>query len=146
MKRDKRTPAHTDRDELERPLEGLRRDIRHLQPEHDPLNKANELVKKDPGVDLPLLSNRGKTTPVDALRYEYSLAAPHARLDLARSAYLCHRSPTNMQKSVVPLPRSLRSITDPTAIAGRGQRSADNVPSDAPTCALPECGGMAKPL
>ncbi|MDR7009879.1 transposase-like protein [Paraburkholderia strydomiana] len=46
MKRDKRTPAETDRDELERQVEGLRRDIRNLQLEHDLLKKANELIKK----------------------------------------------------------------------------------------------------
>lgn len=49
MKRDKGTPAETDRDELERQVEGLRRDIRNLQLEHDLLKKANELVKKRPG-------------------------------------------------------------------------------------------------
>ncbi|NIF56094.1 hypothetical protein F3J19_29105, partial [Burkholderia sp. Ax-1724] len=42
-------------------------DIRNLQLEHDLLKKANELLKKDLGVDLPLLSNREKTTLVDAL-------------------------------------------------------------------------------
>ena len=46
MKRDKRTPAETDRDELKRQVEGLRRDIRNLQLEHDLLKKANELLKK----------------------------------------------------------------------------------------------------
>jgi len=51
------------------------------------LKKANELIKKDLGVDLPLLSNREKTTLVDALREEYGLAELFARLDLARSSY-----------------------------------------------------------
>ncbi|SEK15789.1 hypothetical protein SAMN05216550_15010 [Paraburkholderia tropica] len=93
MKRDKGSPAETDRDELERQVEGLRRDIRKLQLEHDLLKKANELVKKDLGVDLPLLSNREKTTLVDALREEYGLTELLARLDLARSSYFYHRSP-----------------------------------------------------
>jgi putative transposase len=79
MKREKRSAAETDRDELERQVEGLRRDIRNLQLEHDLLKKANELLKKDLGVDLPLLSNREKTTLVDALREEYSLAELLAR-------------------------------------------------------------------
>jgi putative transposase len=92
MKRDKRSSAETDRDELERQVEELRRDIRNLQLEHDLLKKANELVKKDLGVDLPLLSNREKTTLVDALRKEYGLAEMLARLDLARSSYFYHRS------------------------------------------------------
>ncbi|MGF6575137.1 putative transposase [Paraburkholderia sp. GAS333] len=92
MKRDKGSRTETDRDELERQIEGLRRDIRNLQLERDLLKKANELIKKELGVDLPLLSNREKTTLVDALREEYGLAEMFARLDLARSAYFYHRS------------------------------------------------------
>jgi putative transposase len=60
MKRDKGSRAETDRDELEPQVEGLRRDIRNLQLEHDLLKKANEIIRKDRGVDLPLLSNRGE--------------------------------------------------------------------------------------
>jgi hypothetical protein len=37
---------------LERQVESLRRDIHQLQLEHDLLKKANELLKKDLGVDL----------------------------------------------------------------------------------------------
>ena len=92
MKRDKGSRAETDRDEQERQVEGLRRDIRNLQLEHDLLKKANEIIKKDLGVDLPLLSNREKTTLVDALREEYGLAELLARLDLARNSYFYHRS------------------------------------------------------
>lgn len=46
MKRDKGSPAETSRDELERQVEALRREIRNLQLEHDLLKKANELIKK----------------------------------------------------------------------------------------------------
>jgi transposase-like protein len=46
MKRDKGSPAETDRNELERQVEALRRDIRNLQLERDLLKKANELLKK----------------------------------------------------------------------------------------------------
>jgi transposase-like protein len=70
MKRDKRSTSETDRDDLARQVEALRRDLRDLQLEHDLLKKANELLKKDLGVDLQLLSNREKTMLVDALRDE----------------------------------------------------------------------------
>ncbi len=43
-------------------LKSLQRDIRQLQLEHDLLKKANELIKKDLGVDLQILSNREKNT------------------------------------------------------------------------------------
>ena len=64
-----------------------------VQLEHDILKKANELLKKDLGVDLQLLSNREKTTLVDALREEYGLTERLEQLDLARSSYFYHRSP-----------------------------------------------------
>lgn len=92
MKRDKHPPAGTDRTELERQVESLRRDIRNLQLEHDLLKKANEILKKDLGVSLQLLSNREKTMLVDALREEYVLPELLDRLNLARSSYFYHRS------------------------------------------------------
>ncbi|GAB2914040.1 IS3-like element ISAtu3 family transposase [Paraburkholderia jirisanensis] len=110
MKRDKRSPAETDRDELARQVEGLRRDIRNLQLEHDLLKKANELLKKDLGVDLPLLSNREKTTLVDALREEYGLAELLARLDLARSSYFYHRSPIRVADKYAEVRRTVAEI------------------------------------
>ena len=92
MKRDKRPTADTDRTELERQVESLRRNIRNLQLEHDLLKKANEILKKDLGVSLQLLSNREKATLVDALREKYALPELLNRLDLARSSYFYHRS------------------------------------------------------
>ncbi len=47
MKRDKKPPTKTDKADLEQQIESLRRDIRHLQLEHDLLKKANEILKKD---------------------------------------------------------------------------------------------------
>lgn len=93
MKRDKGSPSEKDRDDLERQVEALRSDIRKLQLEHDLLMKANELLKKDLGVDLQNLSNREKTTLVDALRNEYALRELLHRLNLPRSSYFYHRSP-----------------------------------------------------
>ncbi|SCY91540.1 hypothetical protein SAMN03159288_05199 [Rhizobium sp. NFACC06-2] len=46
MKRRKANPKVPEREELERQLEALRRDVRQLQLEHDLLKKANELIKK----------------------------------------------------------------------------------------------------
>ncbi len=93
MKRKKPSPAAAGREELERQVETLRRDVRNLQLEHDLLKKANELLKKDLGVDLQLLSNREKTMLVDALKEEYGLTELLNRLGLARSSYFYHRSP-----------------------------------------------------
>ena len=74
MKPHNDSPSDPERAELERQVESLRRDVRQLQLEHDILKKANELLKKGLGVDLPLLSNREKTVLVDALRKIYALS------------------------------------------------------------------------
>ena len=74
MKPDKQQPTQADVSDLERQVESLKRDIRNLQLEHDLLTKASELIKKDLGVNLQLLSNKEKTMLVDALRNEYRVA------------------------------------------------------------------------
>jgi len=81
-------PEQTD---LQRQVESLRQDIRQLQLEHDLLKKANELLKKGLGVDLPLLTNREKTILVDALKQTYALSELLIELGLARSSYFYHR-------------------------------------------------------
>ncbi|SDP62120.1 hypothetical protein SAMN05216303_105360 [Rhodoferax sp. OV413] len=60
MKHTSHSPPAPQRAELERQLESLQRDIRQLPLERDLLNKANELLKKGLGVDLQLLTNRGR--------------------------------------------------------------------------------------
>ena len=110
MKRDKRPTAGADRTELERQVESLRRDIRNLQLEHDLLKKANEILKKDLGVSLQLLSNREKTTLVDALRDEYALPELRGRLDLARSSYFYHRSRLKVADKYADVRRTISDI------------------------------------
>ena len=73
MKRQQDAPATSDRAELEQQVEALRRDIRRLQLEKDLLKKANELLKKELGIDRQELTNREKTQLVDALRATYTL-------------------------------------------------------------------------
>ncbi|NMF91649.1 IS3 family transposase [Aromatoleum petrolei] len=85
-------PQTASRGELERELDALRRDVQRLQLEHDLLTKANELLKKDLGIDLRLLTNREKTLLIDALRQIHALPELLARLDLARSSYFYHRA------------------------------------------------------
>ncbi|WP_320534850.1 IS3 family transposase [Robbsia andropogonis] len=92
MKRhEKRAPEH-ERSDMEKQVESLRRDIRKLELERDILAKANELLKKGMGIDLQLLSNREKTTLVDALKQTYALPELLSALRLARSSYFYHRA------------------------------------------------------
>jgi transposase InsO family protein len=90
MKFNDDSPPDSERTELQRQVESLRRDLRQLQLEHDLLKKANELLKKGLGVHLPLLSNREKTLLVDALKHTYTLSELLAELTLARSSYFYH--------------------------------------------------------
>lgn len=92
MKRQKKPPPERECAELEQQVESLRRDIRQLQLGHDILKKANELIKKEMGVDPQLLSNREKTMLVDALKQTYALPELLAVLELARSSYFYHRA------------------------------------------------------
>lgn len=62
------SPLSSDRAELEKTVDSLKRDIRRLQLEHDILKKANERLKKGLGVAPHRLSNREKMLLVDALK------------------------------------------------------------------------------
>jgi len=70
-----RTPSD-DRDELLRQIEALHKKIHQLQLEHDILEKANELLKKDQGISPRNLTNREKTLLIDALSRTYAI--PHS--------------------------------------------------------------------
>ncbi|AKK23980.1 hypothetical protein MB84_27100 [Pandoraea oxalativorans] len=67
-------------------------------------------LKKDLGVDLQLLSNREKTTLVDALREQYVLAELLEQLDLARSSYFYHRSPMRVADKYAEVRRTVAEI------------------------------------
>jgi len=110
MKPPNNAPPASDRAELEQQVESLRRDIRHLRLEHDLLKKANELLKKGLGVDLPLLTNREKTLLVDALKDTYALPELFAELDLARSSYFYHRARLQIDDKYGQVRRTIADI------------------------------------
>lgn len=91
MNRQQDSPAGSDQAELEQQLETLRRDVRRLQLEKDLLQKANELLKKELGIDRQHLTNREKTQLVDALRQTYTLTELLREVALPRSSYFYHR-------------------------------------------------------
>ena len=112
MKIPKNPSQAPDREELERQVESLQRDIRQLQLRHDILKKANELLKKDLGVDLQLLSNREKTLLVDALKQTYALSDLLPELDLARSSYFYHRARLRISDKHAATRRAITEIFD----------------------------------
>lgn len=110
MKRRKTSAPAPEREELERQLEVLQRDVRNLQLEHDLLKKANELLKKGPGVDLQLLSNRENTQLVDALKDIHRLPEPLVPLGIARSSYFYHHARANLEDKYVTIRRNLTEV------------------------------------
>lgn len=94
MKRNNESPPEPERAELEQQLEALRRDIRHLQLERDLLKKANDIIKKETGVNRQLLTNREKTLLVDALRQTYTLSELLEELGLAPQLLFLSSGPT----------------------------------------------------
>lgn len=92
MKRKQGAPASSDRADLEQQLKMLRQDIRRLQLEKDLLKKANELLKKELGIDQQPLTNREKTLLVDALRSTYTVTELLCEVGLPRSSYFYHRA------------------------------------------------------
>jgi len=92
MKRKQGAPTSSDRADLEQQLEMLQQDIRRLQLEKDVLKKANELLKKEMGIDQQPLTNREKTLLVDALRSTYTVTELLCEVGLPRSSYFYHRA------------------------------------------------------
>lgn len=110
MKRPQDAPATSDRTELEQQVEALRRDIRRLQLEKDLLKKANELLKKELGIDRQELTNREKTQLVDALKTTYTLAELLCELGLPRSSYFYHRARLEMADKYTDVRQAMTDI------------------------------------
>lgn len=91
MRRRRNRTADDDFDELRAEVEALEKRVHELQLEHDILIKANDLVKKDEGVNPQTLSNREKTLLVDALKDAYQLPELLTVLDLPKSSYYYDR-------------------------------------------------------
>jgi putative transposase len=112
MPRKQDSPPNPERDELEKQVEALQRDIRRLQLEQDILKKANELLKKDLGIDQQLLTNREKTQLVDALRPSYTLTELLGAVGLPRSSFFYHLARLQGADKYVEVRRAMADIFD----------------------------------
>lgn len=110
MKRKHDSPQSSERAELEQQVEALRQDIRRLRLEQDLLKKANELLKKDLGIDQRPLTNREKTQLVDALRATYTLTELLRAVGLPRSSYFYHRARLQVEDRYVEVRRVMTDI------------------------------------
>ena len=112
MPRKQDSSPNPERDELEKQVEALQRDIRRLQLEQDILKKANELLKKDLGIDQQLLTNREKTQLVDALRPSYTLTELLGAVGLPRSSFFYHLARLQGTDKYVEVRRAMADIFD----------------------------------
>lgn len=110
MKRKQVSPPSSERAKLEQEVEALREDIRRLRLEQDLLKKANELLKKDLGIDRRLLTNREKTQLVDALRPTYALPELLREVGLPRSSYFYHRARLDVTDKYAEVRRAMTDI------------------------------------
>ena len=67
--------------------EDLQQEVHRLQLQRDVLEKASELIKKDEGISLDMLSNHEKAIVIDALRDQYPLKELLTALHIAKSSY-----------------------------------------------------------
>ena len=72
---------------LSKELENLQIETKKLRIEHDILEKASQIIKKDKGINLNTLSNKEKATVINALRDKYLLKELLGVLKMAKSSY-----------------------------------------------------------
>ncbi len=90
-KKDSKQPLPDDIKALQAQVTELKKQIYELQLEKDILEKAAEIIKKDPGIDLKKLKNKEKRELVDALKVKYPLTILFQRLHIAKSSYYYQR-------------------------------------------------------
>lgn len=92
MRKHEKPSLTEERDALREEVNRLNQAIRRQQMELDILKKAEEIIKKDPGISVSTLTNREKTQIADVLRGSYPLTELLRVLELARSSYFYHRT------------------------------------------------------
>jgi putative transposase len=103
-------PRSENREEVIQELEGLQEQIHKLQLEHDILKKANELLKKDQGIDPQNLTNREKALLIDALRAIYRLSELLQELQMPRSSYFYHKVRLRMPEKYASLRQTITTV------------------------------------
>ena len=73
--------------DLTQQLMELEKKVQRLKIERDIYEKAAELIKKDKGINIKLLTNREKATIINALRDTYKLNLLLEILEMAKSSY-----------------------------------------------------------
>ena len=110
MKSHEENSGHDNREELKEELDTLKKDIHKLQLEHDILQKANEILKKDKGINPQNLTNREKTDLIDALKETYKLSELLFQLQIPRSSFFYQRKRLNAPEKYKQLRIMIKDI------------------------------------
>lgn len=110
MSKRKTRSSGAQREVLSKELEELQARVQQLRLEHDILSKANDLLKKDQGIDPLKLTNREKTQLVDALRTLHPLEKLLDELRLPRSTYFYNRLRSTLPDKYGKVRRAITDI------------------------------------
>ena len=88
----------SDIESLKNEIASLQKEVYKLRMEKDILQKANELIKKDEGIDISVLSNREKTIIINALRNTYPLRDLFLLLAISKSSYYYQKTSLKIDK------------------------------------------------
>lgn len=102
----------TEKEALEQKVMDLEREVYRLQLERDILEKAGEILKKDQGISLEILTNREKAVVIDALRNKYRLKALLKALNMAKSSYCYQANAMKKTDKYSELRTNVRRIFD----------------------------------
>ena len=104
--------CHEKKEPLQKQVDDLQQRLYQLQLEHDILKKANELLKKDHGVNLELLTNREKTNLIDALQDTYRLTELFDAVGIPKSSYFYHKARLRLPDKYAESRERIREIFD----------------------------------
>ncbi len=82
--------------ELKQKIEELKKEVFRLELERDILEKATELLKKEMSINQNCLTNREKTTLIDALKTKYGINLLLKYLKMPRSSYFYNERAVKM--------------------------------------------------
>ena len=74
-------------DELQQKYDALQKETYKMQLEYDALKAASEIIKKDQGITMKILTNKEKAIVIDTLRNKYPLKELLSVFQMAKSSY-----------------------------------------------------------
>jgi transposase InsO family protein/transposase-like protein len=110
MHRPNNQESSEDRDALLAELSSLKEQVYRQQIELDILKKAAEILKKGQGIDPKELTNREKSSLIDALRTTYPLNTLLTMIEMPKSSYFYQREAQNKGDKYATLRTTVKEV------------------------------------